>query len=91
MPKGGMGMPCFVYMLRCNDGSLYTGWTNDLTCRVKAHQDGKGAKYTRAHRPVFLVYVETYHDKQTAMRREYQLKRLSKAQKEALICEYEEK
>lgn len=84
-------MPCYVYMLRCQDGSLYTGWTNALEKRVAAHQSGKGARYTRAHRPVTLVYVETFDTKKKAMQREYQLKQLTKAQKEALVSTYEAK
>ena len=84
-------MPCYVYLLRCQDGSLYTGWTNALEKRVAAHQSGKGARYTRAHRPVALVYVETFDTKKKAMQREYQLKQLTKAQKEALVSTYEAK
>lgn len=77
--------PNFVYMLRCGDGSLYTGWTNNLEKRVKSHQDGTGAKYTRAHRPVRLVYSESFATKREAMRREWELKHMSKAGKEALV------
>ena len=75
----------YVYLLRCSDGSLYTGWTNDLEKRVKAHQGGQGAKYTRAHRPVELVYHEGYATKQEAMRREWEIKHMTKAEKESLI------
>ena len=50
----------YTYLLECSDGTLYCGWTNDLEKRVKAHQGGQGAKYTRAHRPVELVYHEVY-------------------------------
>ena len=75
----------YVYLLRCSDGSLYTGWTNDLEKRVKAHQGGQGAKYTRAHRPVELVYHEVYATKQEAMRREWEIKHMTKAEKERLI------
>ena len=74
-----------VYMLRCGDGSLYTGWTNDLEARVKAHQSGKGGRYTRSHQPVSLVYSESCATKQDAMRREWQIKQLTRAEKEKLI------
>ena len=76
---------CWVYMLRCGDGSLYTGWTKDLARRVRSHAAGKGAKYTRSRLPVALVYRERCADRSEAMRREYELKRLSRAQKLALI------
>ena len=75
----------FVYMLRCGDGSLYTGWTSDLAARLKKHQSGKGAKCTRAHLPVSLAYFELYETSGEAQRREYAIKQLSKPQKEALI------
>ena len=64
----------YVYILRCNDDSLYTGWTNNLEKRIKAHSDGKGAKYTRARVPVELVYFEVFEDKIEAMKREYTVK-----------------
>ena len=76
----------FVYMLRCADGTLYTGWTNDLEKRVKAHNDGRGAKYTHARRPVTLVYSETLPTKEAALRREAAVKKLTRAQKLALIA-----
>ena len=75
----------FVYILKCADGTLYTGWTTDLNKRVKTHNDGKGAKYTRARRPVRLVYHEEYSDKIEAQRREYAIKQLTRAEKERLI------
>ena len=75
----------FVYMLRCGDGSLYTGWTNNLEKRVKSHQEGRGAKYTRARRPVCLVYSESFATKKEAMQREWELKHMTKAKKEALL------
>ena len=74
-----------VYMLRCGDGSLYTGWTNDLEKRVKAHQAGKGAKYTRSRLPVELVWHEECETKEAAMSREWHLKRLSREEKLNLI------
>ena len=71
----------FVYLFRCSDGSLYCGWTTDLKRRLKAHNSGKGAKYTRSRRPVELVYWEEYEDKSSAMKREYEIKQLSRAEK----------
>lgn len=76
----------YTYILRCRDGSLYTGWTNDLEKRVAAHNAGSGGKYTRSHRPVTLAYFETFPTKQEAMRREVQIKRLTRAEKLALIA-----
>lgn len=75
----------YTYMLRCNDGSLYTGWTNDLEKRVRSHQRGLGGRYTHSHRPVRLVYFEQYDDSHTARSREVKIKRLSKGEKETLI------
>lgn len=77
-----------VYILRCGDGSLYTGWTNDIEKRLAAHRSGKGAKYTRGRRPVTLVYLEHLPDKSTALKREAAIKHLSKPQKESLIAKY---
>ena len=73
--KDGTKRPC-VYMLRCKDGSLYTGWTNDFEKRLAAHQNGKGAKYTRSHLPVEPAYLEYLPDKITATRREAEIKKL---------------
>ena len=75
----------YVYLLRCADGSLYCGWTKDLKSRVDAHNEGKGAKYTRSRRPVVLVYSETFSDRHDALSREWHIKRLTREQKEALI------
>jgi putative endonuclease len=75
----------FTYILRCADGSLYTGWTNDLQHRLTAHNSGRGAKYTRARRPVTLVYWETLSTKSEAMRREWAIKHLTRAEKLALV------
>ena len=75
----------YVYILRCNDDSLYTGWTNNLEKRIKAHSDGKGAKYTRARVPVELVYFEVFEDKIEAMKREYAIKQLKRNEKLELI------
>ncbi len=75
----------YTYILRCGDGSLYTGWTNHLTKRVTDHNAGRGAKYTKAHLPVELVYYETFETKEEAMKRECAIKKLSRPQKERLI------
>ena len=72
----------YTYMLRCQDGSLYTGWTTDIEKRVRMHNEGKGAKYTHSRRPVKLVYYETFGTKEEAMSREYAIKRLKKKEKE---------
>lgn len=76
----------FVYMLRCGDGSLYTGWTNDLEKRLAAHKSGRGSRYTRSRLPVELVYYETMETKQQAMSREYQIKKLRREEKLSLIA-----
>lgn len=78
-------MTYWVYILRCADGTLYTGCTNDLSRRLAAHNAGKGAKYTRSRRPVELVYREEVPDKSAALRREAAIKRLSRQEKLALI------
>ena len=75
----------FTYIVRCSDGTLYTGWTNDLDKRVKAHNEGKGAKYTRSRRPVSLAYFEGFETKEQAMRREYEIKRFTREEKMKLI------
>ena len=75
----------FVYILRCGDGSLYTGWTNELEQRLKAHQSGRGAKYTRSHLPVELVHCESFGTKSEALRREAEIKRLPREKKLELI------
>lgn len=78
-------MSWYVYMLRCRDNSLYTGYTNDVKRRETVHNTGKGAKYTKSRLPVKLVYVEPCEDKSQALKRECAVKRLTKAQKELLI------
>ena len=78
----------YTYIVRCKDNSLYVGWTNHLEKRIKAHNDGKGAKYTKSRRPVELVYYETFATKQEAMSREYHLKKLTHKQKENLIQKF---
>lgn len=75
----------WVYILECADGTLYTGWTYDPVSRLSAHNAGAGAKYTRARLPVRMVYQEAVEDKSAALRRECALKRLTRAQKLALI------
>lgn len=76
----------YVYILRCGDGSLYTGYTTDLTRRVWEHNhSNKGAKYTRSRRPVVLVHSESYSSRSDAMKREYAIKQLSRADKLKLI------
>lgn len=77
----------FTYIVECSDHTLYTGWTNDLEKRIQAHNDGKGAKYTKTRRPVRLVYFETFSTKEEAMSREYRIKRLSRKEKEQLIAD----
>ena len=76
-----------VYILECGDGTLYTGITDDLERRLKAHAQGKGAKYTRGRGPLKLRYREELPDKGAALKREYAIKQLSKAEKKALFCE----
>ncbi len=75
----------YTYILQCKDDTFYTGWTNNLEKRIKDHNDGKGAKYTKARRPVKLVYYETYETKKQAMKREYEIKQLSRKEKKELI------
>ena len=78
-------MAAFVYMMRCKDGSLYTGWTNDLEHRLAMHSSGRGAKYTRGRGPLELVYSEELPDKEAALRRECAIKKLRREQKLALL------
>ena len=74
-----------VYILRCGDGSLYTGITNDLARRIEKHQNGKGAKYTKSRGPLTLVYQETLPDRSAATKREMHIKALTRQEKLALI------
>lgn len=74
----------FVYMVRCADGTLYTGWTTAIERRIAQHNAGAGAHYTRLHRPVGLVYLEEVPDRSSAMRRERAIKKLGRAHKERL-------
>lgn len=75
----------YTYMVECSDHTYYTGWTNDLEKRILAHNAGRGAKYTKPRRPVRLVYFEVFDSKEDAMRREWQIKQMSRAEKERLL------
>lgn len=75
----------YTYIVKCSDGSLYTGWTNNLEKRIKDHNAGRGAKYTKVRRPVVLVYKEEFPTKQEAMKREWEIKRLSRKEKLSMI------
>jgi predicted GIY-YIG superfamily endonuclease len=87
-------VPCsaevwFVYVLRCADGTLYTGITKDVTRRIQQHNGGTASRYTRSRRPVKLVYQETQRSRSLALKREAAIKRLTRTQKLALIRERE--
>ena len=75
----------YTYLVRCADGSLYCGWTNRLEERVRAHNEGKGAKYTKSRLPVELVYYEAFATKEEAMRREAAIKQMTRKEKLALF------
>ena len=77
----------FVYIVRCSDNSLYTGYTNNIEARINKHNAGKGAKYTKIRRPVVLVYQEMYETKSEALRREYEIKTFTRQKKLKLIEE----
>ena len=79
-------MSAYTYLLRCSDGTLYCGWTDNIEKRLAAHNSGKASKYTRSRLPTELVYYETFETKQEAMSREAQIKRLSRRQKLALVA-----
>ena len=81
----GTDRDCYIYMVRCRDGSIYTGWTTELDRRIAQHNSGKGAKYTKSRRPVELVYYEKFGAKQEAMRREAEIKKMTRKQKIKLI------
>ena len=74
-------MSAYTYLLRCSDGTLYCGWTDNIEKRLAAHNSGKASKYTRSRLPVKLVYFETFETKQEAMSREARIKRLSRREK----------
>lgn len=75
----------YCYLVRCSDNTLYCGYTNDLDKRIAAHNNGKGAKYTKTRRPVILVYSESFDNKSDAMKREWQIKQYTRQQKQKLI------
>ena len=75
----------YTYIVRCSDGTFYTGWTNNLEKRIKDHNDGRGAKYTKPRRPVVLVYYEEFRTKEEAMRREWEIKRMSRGDKLSIV------
>ncbi len=78
-------MTCYCYILECADGTYYTGWTTDPERRVKQHNKGVGARYTKTRRPVRLVYLEEQPDKITALKRELAIKKLKRAQKVKMV------
>ena len=80
-----ISMKWFVYMLRCKDNSIYTGITNDLKKRIETHLSGNGSKYLRGKLPLKLVYKESFQDRSTASKREIEIKKLNKKDKELLI------
>lgn len=80
----------YTYIVKCADGSFYTGWTTDIERRLKCHNAGKGAKYTRPRLPVELVYFESFETKEEAMRREAAIKKLSRERKEQLVAQWQE-
>lgn len=77
----------FTYIVECSDHTLYTGWTNNLEKRIRAHNEGKGAKYTKTRRPVRLVYFEAYSTKEEAMSREYHIKKMTREEKLKLLSQ----
>ncbi|MGN0331806.1 MAG: GIY-YIG nuclease family protein [Lachnospiraceae bacterium] len=77
----------YTYIVKCSDGSLYTGWTTDIEKRIEAHNSGRGAKYTKSRRPVTLVYYEEFATKEEAMKREYAIKQMKREKKKALILD----
>lgn len=78
-------MKGYAYLLKCSDGSLYAGWTNDPERRLKAHNNGTASKYTRSRRPVEMVYLEEFETKSEAMKREAALKMMTREQKLELV------
>ena len=81
-------MKWVVYILKCADGSLYTGITNDLKSRITAHENGTGAKYTKGRAPFTLMYQEKYENRSEASKREIQIKHLNKTEKLKLCSTY---
>ena len=84
-------MSFYVYILLCMDGSFYTGYTNDLQQRTRQHENGKGARYTKSHRPQKVAYVEVFGSRSSAMKREKVIKKLSHQQKQDLISSQNKK
>ena len=80
-----MNKKYYVYILKCSDGTYYTGYTDDPERRAMVHNNGRGAKYTRSRRPVELIYTEEFDDKTEAQRREYAIKQLARIEKEKLV------
>ena len=80
-------MTCYCYILECADGTYYTGWTTDPERRVKQHNKGIGARYTKTRRPVKLIYLEEQPDKATALKRELAIKKMKRVQKSKLVEE----
>lgn len=77
--------PCWVYIMECNDGSFYTGVSNNISKRLEQHNNGLGAKYTNSRKPVSLVYFEKHSSRSEAMKREYAIKQLTRQQKKELV------
>ncbi len=88
MARSKNGKVCFCYIVECADGTFYTGWTTNLERRVAAHNAGRGSRYTRQHRPVTLVYFESLPTRAEAMRREIQIKRMSRQAKQNKISDF---
>ena len=78
----------YIYIVKCSDNTYYTGYSNNPEKRIKAHNDGKGARYTRGRRPVQLVYYEKYENKSEALKREWEIKHLTREQKEEIISNF---
>ena len=78
----------YAYLVRCSDNSLYAGWTNNIEKRLKAHNDGTGAKYTKSRCPVTLAYLEAFDTRSEAMKREAALKKMTHKQKEELAADW---
>lgn len=83
--KAGIKQKNYTYIIECGDGTYYTGWTNNLKKRIETHNQKKGAKYTRSRLPVELRYYEVFDSKQEAMKREYEIKQMTRKQKSELI------
>ena len=79
----------YTYILLCEDGTYYTGWTNDLEKRFEAHVNGRGAKYTKSHHPVRIAYYEVFDTSEEAMSREWHIKKLTRKEKEELMQDFE--